>query len=43
MKEKIDTEKINEIKIWFLGNINKMGKPLVRLTQKKIGGLSKLN
>ena len=28
-------EKINETKSWFFEEINKMGKPLARLTKKK--------
>ena len=32
------TEKINEIKSWFFEKINKIDKPLTRLTKKKREG-----
>ena len=36
IKTKKTTEKINETKSWFFKKINKIDKPLARLTKKKI-------
>ena len=35
--------KVNEIKSWFSGNMNKVGKPLVRLTAKEKTQITKMN
>ena len=35
METKKTIEKINETKSWFFEKINKIGKPLARLTKKK--------
>ena len=37
MENRKSMQKINEIKSWFFQTINKIDKPLVRLTKKKRG------